>query len=212
MMIEQFKKELIQKLGEEKPAWNAHRKVMSHRQPIEDLSMKIANARKSAVLLLIYPHKKQLHTVFIKRPTYEGVHSGQIALPGGAEEEEDKSLLHTALREAEEELAIHAKTTDVLGALSPLYVPPSNFLIEPYVAFQPERPIFQADVFEVAEVVECPLINLVGEDKLIDNQRVSSVNGKMLVKGFRLNYHLIWGATAMILNEFKFFLASNSVN
>lgn len=208
----QFKAELKQKLAEKKPAWEAHRKVMEHRKPLEELSKKLEQARKSAVLLLIYPKNKVLHTVFIKRPTYEGVHSGQIALPGGAEEAEDQSLMHTALREAEEELAIQAKPTEVLGTLSSLYVPPSNFLIEPYVAFQDQRPTFKADVFEVAEVVECSLSQLVGEDKLLSNQLVNSSRGEMMVSGFRLNEHLIWGATAMIVKEFAEILDSLNEN
>ncbi|MEX2380201.1 MAG: NUDIX domain-containing protein [Vicingaceae bacterium] len=201
-VLRQFKAELKQKLEEKKPAWEAHRKVMEHRKLVEELSKKLEQARKSAVLLLIYPKNKVLHTVFIKRPTYEGVHSGQIALPGGAEEAEDQSLMHTALREAEEELAIQAKPTEVLGTLSALYVPPSNFLIEPYVAFQDQRPTFKADVFEVAEVIECPLSQLVGEDKLLSNQLVNSSRGEMMVRGFRLKEHLMWGATAMIVKEF----------
>lgn len=200
--LDQFKKELKQKLTETKPAWKAHRKVMEHRKPLEELSKKLEQARKSAVLLLIYPKNEVLHTVFIKRPTYEGVHSGQIALPGGAEEAEDQSLMHTALREAEEELSIQAKPTEVLGTLSSLYVPPSNFLIEPYVAFQDQRPTFKADVFEVAEVIEYPLSQLVGEDKLLFNQLVHSSRGEMKVSGFRLKEHLMWGATAMIVKEF----------
>lgn len=200
--LQEFKSELKQKLKGKKPAWEAHRKVMEHRKPVEELSKKLEHARKSAVLLLIYPNNKVLHTVFIKRPTYEGVHSGQIALPGGAEEKEDQSLMYTALREAEEELAIQAKPTEVLGTLSALYVPPSNFLIEPYVAFQDQRPTFKADVFEVAEVIECPLSQLMGEEKLLANQLVHSSRGELKVSGFRLNEHLIWGATAMIVKEF----------
>lgn len=200
--LDQFTVELKNKLSEKKPAWEAHRKVMDHRKPVEELSKKLENARKSAVLLLIFPIKGLLHTVFIKRPTYEGVHSGQIALPGGAREAEDLSLMHTAIREAEEELAIKAKPTDIIGKLSSLYVPPSNFLIEPYVAVQKKEPTFKADVFEVAEVIRCPLDLLLGEDKLLFNQMVSSSRGELSVKGYRIQEHLIWGATAMIIKEF----------
>jgi 8-oxo-dGTP pyrophosphatase MutT (NUDIX family) len=115
--------------------------------------------------------------------------------------------MHTAIREAEEELAIQAKPAEIIGALSSLYVPPSNFLIEPYVAVQNKRPNFKADIFEVAEVIECPLSQLVGEDKLLSNQPVYSSRGELMVSGFRLKEHLMWGATAMIVKEFAEILA-----
>jgi 8-oxo-dGTP pyrophosphatase MutT (NUDIX family) len=210
-VFEQLKEQLRESLKGNLPAYEAHRKVMGHRKPIDTLGSIGKKARKSAVLLLVYPKEEILHTVFILRPSYPGVHSGQVGLPGGKVEPEDRNLQHTALREAREELNIQHEKLEVLGSLSPLYVPPSNFLIHPYLAFQKSRPDFIPDKREVASILECPLIQLMGEEKLVSTK--VNVNGNpMAVRGYQLQDTIIWGATGMIIKEFSEVLAQTTIS
>lgn len=195
--IERLKRRLESNL----PAHIAHKKVMQHRKSLHELGDMPKGARESAVLLLIYPKQEQAHLVYILRQSYSGVHSGQIGLPGGKVEKEDKSLQETALREANEELNIQREKVEIIGKLTPLYVPPSNFIIHPFVAFQQETPQFIPQEREVADIIEYPINNLMEKDKLIDTS-VNVLNSNMNVKGFMLHDKLLWGATAMITQEF----------
>lgn len=200
--FQSFVAELQGRLQSDLPAYAAHRKVMSDRRSVNDLQQQIKGARQSAVLILLYPHEEQLHTVFIQRSSYKGVHSGQISLPGGKFEPEDKDLQETALREAEEEVAVKASRVITLGSISPLYVPPSNFLINPYVGYHADRPRFIPEPTEVAGILETPLEVLIGDHRLRDQQIELKDGQKMDVKGFPIGDQLIWGATAMIVKEF----------
>jgi 8-oxo-dGTP pyrophosphatase MutT (NUDIX family) len=197
-----FIDELTERLKGELPAHQAHQKVMSHRSSIDQLGEQVKLAKQSAVLIFLYPHFDELHTVFIQRANYKGVHSGQIAFPGGRYELGDKILQNTALREAEEEVGVKAAEVQTLGSTSPLYVPPSNFLISPYVGFREKRPQFVAEPSEVAAIIESPLKALMGEHRLRDHKVKLADGQRMKVKGFPLQDKIIWGATAMILKEF----------
>jgi 8-oxo-dGTP pyrophosphatase MutT (NUDIX family) len=200
-MIDAFLKELKESLQGELPGVKAHQYVMSDRLPIQDLSNKLESARLSAVLIYLYLNEDRLHTTFIKRPTYKGVHSGQISLPGGKKEQDDLSLMHTAYREAEEEISIDTTEIEALGELSRLYIPPSNFLVSPYVAFQKTKPILRADKREVEQIIEVPLSVLL--KRFNYEEALVNIGGvKRRVKGFYLEENLVWGATAMIIREF----------
>ena len=200
-MIDTFLKELKESLKGELPGAKAHQYVMSNRLPIQDLSDKAESARLSAVLIYLYLNNDRLYTAFIKRPTYKGVHSGQISLPGGKMELNDLSLMHTAYREAEEEISINAKDLNDIGELSKLYIPPSNFLVSPFIGFQERKPKLIADKREVDQILEVPVAELLHrydyEEAIID---LGGVRRK--VKGFYLEENLVWGATAMIVREF----------
>ncbi|MCG2634733.1 MAG: CoA pyrophosphatase [Gammaproteobacteria bacterium] len=157
--------------------------------------------RKAAVLLLLYPGAAGTTIVLIRRPQYEGVHSGQIALPGGAWET-GESLLQTALREAEEEVGVDPAGLRVLGGLSQLYIPVSNFNIHPFVAVAERQPVFQPDPIEVAEIIQVPLGHLLHPDSRGESERDLRSWGPTLVPHIDAEGHVIWGATAMILAEF----------
>ncbi len=200
-MIDFFLKELKESLNGELPGARAHQYVMKDRLTIEDLSNNLHSARLSAVLIFLYLENDRLFTTFIKRPTYKGVHSGQISLPGGKMELNDSSLMHTAYREAEEEISINAKKIEGIGQLSKLYIPPSNFLVSPYIAFQRNKPEFIADKREVDKIIKVPLSVLLERyEYQIATVNIGGVRRK--VKGFYLEDNLVWGATAMIMREF----------
>ncbi|MGB0424803.1 MAG: NUDIX hydrolase, partial [Flavobacteriales bacterium] len=134
----------------------AHQEVMSMARPIAKAIKENPpeGMREGAVLLLLYPKGENWSTVLIKRTKYEGVHSAQIALPGGKREAGDADMSDTALREAWEEVGVPLKEVSLLGNLSDVYIPPSNFLVSAYVGVVKSRPGFVAQESEVAEILE----------------------------------------------------------
>lgn len=160
-----------------------------------------ADARQGGVLALLYPHAGRLWLPFILRATYNGVHSGQISFPGGGLEPDDDGLVDTALREAYEEVGIDPASVQVLGELSPLYIPPSNFLVQPVLGFTHDRPRFRLDPYEVAELLEVPLADLLNPRNHREEVRPLRDERLADVPYFAVQERVIWGATAMILAE-----------
>lgn len=159
------------------------------------------NARHAAVLMLLYPHEQSTYLPLIVRPTYEGVHSGQIALPGGKVEEVDRTLTNTARRETEEEIGVPVGEEQVLGSLSDLYIPPSNMVVTPVVAFTSARPTYRLQPSEVASVLDIRLDDFRNEAHQ-QTVRVSSFGGYTLdAPSYVIDGRVIWGATAMMLSE-----------
>ncbi|MBN1994574.1 MAG: CoA pyrophosphatase [Anaerolineae bacterium] len=159
--------------------------------------------REAGVLILLYPHPAthpELHLVLIRRPNYPGVHSGQISFPGGRREKEE-TYQATALRETMEEIGVLPETVEVIGPLSSLYTAPSNFCIYPFVAFSSTRPVFRPDPKEVAELIETPL-GLLLNPATRQEEVWLLPGGQRRVPFFNVFGHRVWGATAMILNEF----------
>ena len=159
--------------------------------------------RKGAVLMLFYPHPNGTYLPFIKRPSYEGVHSGQIAFPGGKFEEADGNLAITALRETEEEIGIDSSKVHLLGSLSEVYIPPSNFMVYPYIGITESLPEFDPDPLEVERVIECSFHQLLDKG----NRKIGTVRSSAgLIKApyFELAQETVWGATAMMLGEFTY--------
>jgi 8-oxo-dGTP pyrophosphatase MutT (NUDIX family) len=157
--------------------------------------------RDSGVLLLLYPVKEQLHTVFMKRPEYGGPHSGQISFPGGKYEKGDNSLVDTALRESQEEIGIPRDAVQVLGKLTPLSIPVSNFKLLPVVGFLPERPEFILDPKEVVHLIEAET-DLLLQPAIEKREILILGNQSIEVPYYDIHGHHVWGATAMILSEF----------
>ena len=171
------------------------------------------NCREAGVLVLLYPritHSQgqhplssapELHLSLIRRPEYPGVHSGQISLPGGRREG-NESLQTTSLREAQEEIGVTPEALEIIGQLSPLYTPPSNFCIYPFVALSHTRPDFQLDSKEVAELIETPLSLLLDPAICKEETWYFQNYGERRIPFFDVFGHQVWGATAMILGEF----------
>lgn len=179
-------------------------------RPFKEVALKAnPTPRESAVLVLGYEKDKIAHIVLTQRPTYEGAHSGQISFPGGKKETTDQSLMHTALREANEEIGLLQNHIDVIGEMTSLYIPPSGFLVYPYLAIATENQTFIRNQREVASIIELPVTDL------LDNGNQSSFKfpvgaGKLMVDApcFIFSGHKVWGATAMILAELKAILAN----
>lgn len=157
--------------------------------------------RNSAVLILLWQEGKQIFTVFILRPEYEGVHSNQIAFPGGKYEKYDTDFVATALREAQEEVGIIPESITILGQLTPLFIPPSRFIVYPIVGFTKTVPTFILDPVEIKEVIPCNLLDFLKPDRFIIQD--IEVQGKIIpnIPCFKIKEYFIWGATAMIFNE-----------
>jgi 8-oxo-dGTP pyrophosphatase MutT (NUDIX family) len=164
-----------------------------------------ADARQAGVLILLYPHDGAWHFPLMKRAEDGLTHGGQISLPGGSQEA-GESLQETALREACEEIGAACTDVDVLGQLSPLYIPPSNFLVTPTVGYTDRRPDFRCDPREVAELIEAPLSVLF--DRTVMKREPWTLRGATVeVPFYQIGPHKVWGATAMILSELSLLLA-----
>lgn len=158
--------------------------------------------RLSAVVALLYPGENGLKLVFIRRSEYVGIHSGQIAFPGGRYEKSDGDLQVTALRELEEEIGVAADGLEVLGSLTDLYVPPSNFMVRAYVAYTPIKPVYRIDAREVQEVLEYDLNYFFRKD-IIGVRDFTAHNSVRVTSApyYFVEDTIIWGATAMMLTE-----------
>lgn len=157
-------------------------------------------ARQSGVLALFYPHRGRLHLPLILRPTYDGTHSGQVAFPGGRSEPDDPDVTATALREAEEEIGVPPADVRVLGALTPVYILPSNYEVYPTVGWLPARPAFRLDPREVDRLLEIPLAAL--RNPAHRRREEWQLRERWAtVPFFAIHGQTIWGATAMILSE-----------
>ncbi len=158
-------------------------------------------ARLSAVLMMVYRSGEEWKLVMIKRAEYDGVHSGQIAFPGGKKEETDKNLLQTALRESEEEVGIHHSDVEIIGKISPLYIPVSNMCVHPYIGYLISKPVFVKQDKEVQSVLSIPLKKLLSEETRT-KAIFQGANYKIEAPCYQVNDYKIWGASAMILSEF----------
>lgn len=185
------------------PAMRAHKLMMPETRRLpEPLIPFDSPARQSAVLLLLYPKQEELYTCFIRRAQDGRVHGGQIAFPGGKTESQDKSVVETALRETHEEIGIDAHEIDVLGQLTEIYIPASNYCVYPVVAYTSKQLIFEPDPTEVDEVIESPLnCFLLPKSRRIANIPLHGFNVR--APYYQLNKaDKLWGATAMIMAEF----------
>lgn len=163
-----------------------------------------ADAFKAGVLALFYPKHDDWHIVLIERGSDnpKDRHKGQISFPGGRYEESDGDLSVTALREAEEEVGANAAAIQLLGPLTDLYIPVSNFVVHPYVGFLEERPDFVPQVSEVHAILEVPYRKL-QDPKTVDRIDLKITEQLTLrkVPYFNIEGKIVWGATAMMLNE-----------
>jgi 8-oxo-dGTP pyrophosphatase MutT (NUDIX family) len=172
------------------------RELMDYSQPDD--------AILSSVLILLFPDSmNRISIILILRPEYDGVHAGQISLPGGKYESSDENLEFTALREAQEEVGVDISTIRIIGSLTELYIPPSNYIVSPYVGYIAEMPHFKGDPDEVQKIIVIELDELIREEAVVVKEFTVSSGLKVTAPCFEVKGNQIWGATAMILSEFK---------
>jgi len=199
--FQEFIMKLEQRLKQPLPGRDAQVKMAPY--PVDENRFKqnlTRPAKLSGVMALLYPHDNEIYLPLIKRPTYEGAHSGQISFPGGKYEKEDLNLKNTALRETHEEIGVHPDHVEVVGQLSEMFIIASNFKVLPSVGYVPAKPKFIPEVQEVEEVLEVSLTDLYDLSKRgVEPMRF----GDYTIQSpyFDVQGHVVWGATAMMLSE-----------
>ncbi|HLP50998.1 MAG TPA: CoA pyrophosphatase [Chitinophagales bacterium] len=204
----QFIDELRAELSRPLPGETAqYRMAPSYRPRLTPQQIAALNPRISGVMLLLYERAGLLNIAFTQRKTYEGVHSGQMSFPGGKKDEEDNDLVQTALRETEEEIGLDRNRIEIIGRLSELYIPPSNFLVYPSVGFVEQVTEFVPQPTEVEKVVEVPVDFFLNQQNINMQTEIKVMGGTIVrVPAYHFNGHVIWGATAIMLSEFTFIL------
>ncbi|WP_028375513.1 NUDIX hydrolase [Leeuwenhoekiella sp. MAR_2009_132] len=177
-------------------------------EALNELDIEARKPRWAGVMSLFYPHKVSGETmlVLILRKTYKGVHSNQVGFPGGKAEDFDENIQETALRETEEEIGVDRTSIEVFKKLTKVYIPPSNFWVQPFIGIVRHTPKFVKEDSEVEAILEVPLAEFLSETSII-SQTVDTSYGKMVdVPAFLLTEKVVWGATAMMLSEVKWAL------
>lgn len=203
--MESFGKDLIKKIKKaELEGAQAHglfsppyRDVLSYEQIMEK------NPKFAAVNIVLYLKDNEWFFPLILRSENErDRHSGQISLPGGKKEELDINFSDTAIRETSEEIGIEKHYLRIIREISPIYIPPSNFFVYPYISYTKKNPTFILQETEAVEVIEFPITSFLHLSDTPELMALSGTGGKE-VPVINFNGYIIWGATAMILSEFS---------
>ena len=183
------------------PGIKGHQLLMpSYRNSLDLEAVASKNPKRAGVLVHLFEGVDGIEVLLMKRPEYDGTHSGQVSFPGGKFEDGDHTLENTAYREAFEEVGLRREELLPLGELSWLYIPPSNFYVEPYVTYSPALPELVLEEKEVAYTLSIPLISIC-DGSILRDAEVMTKYGALRVPAFHWRGEVIWGATAMILGE-----------
>jgi len=206
LLLEHLRNQLQKPL----PGENAHATMAPYRKAGSVEAAKDKKPIPSAVMVLLFPENGRIKIALIKRNEYNGTHSAQISFPGGKKDQQDRSLLETAIRETKEEIGVEINENDILGELTPLYIPPSNFMVTPFIAVKKTKPDFIPDIKEVSYIVIFP-IELLKENSIVKETMVTVGSGMLLnVPYYDIEGEIVWGATAAILSELKEMLRSST--
>ena len=214
MTLSELTSLLFQEINFNLPGEQAHELMAPYkREKASSINIPDKNPKQSAVLMLIYPKNDIPHFTLIQRTAYKGTHGGQISFPGGKQEAEE-SLKETALRETFEEIGVAPDKIQVLGEITQIYIPPSNFLVSPFVGFVDFEPVFTPEVKEVEEIIEVKISDLTDDSnikqKKIKVGKYTETPVLIDVPYFDLNHNTVWGATATILSEVRQMLINGS--
>lgn len=196
-MHSDFFKNLKNEISKDLPGISAQLKMAPEERPFGH-NKTMLNA---GVLILLYHKNEDIHLALIQRPEYNGPHSGQISLPGGKFENDDITLVQTALRESFEEIGADTNEVDVLGMLTPLQIPVSNYFVQPVVGLYNSNRPFKPDLTEVEKILEIRLRDLINPENKSVKEFVFG-NLRFNAPIYKPDNLVIWGATAMILAEF----------
>jgi 8-oxo-dGTP pyrophosphatase MutT (NUDIX family) len=200
---------LIERFTQDLPGELAHAPYKRYRQQFEQSSA-AQNRRAAAVALHFYLKDEAWHFILIERSTYNGQHSGQMAFPGGKPDPSDPHLEFTARRESFEEIGIPLHHGQHIKTLSTVWIPVSGFEVSPFVFLHEQAPLLQPDPREVKEIISVALSDLLKEESCI--QKDIHIPGGAILKDhpcFLLNDKIVWGATALMLNEVRMMLSNS---
>ncbi len=202
-MYHDFIAKLQEEINKGLPGWDAQKKLAPPNRPKEQFIAATENTpRESGVLVWLYPKGNTIYTRLILR--VEGrVHSGQVAFPGGKKEETDKSFWNTALREAQEEVGLPTEQIKLVGALTPLYIPPSNFWVNPFIGTSDTYMPATINKTEVQACFDVDIIQLLQPKTKTEGPITLSSGEQRITPFYTLEGHTVWGATAMILSELE---------
>ena len=169
-----------------------------------NLSIDKQKVRSAAVLSLIYKNEnREAAMVLTRRRIYKGIHSNQISFPGGKPEKNDLDLQSTAIRETEEEIGIQKNKIVLIRQLTDVFIPPSNFLVSPFLGYLDSTPLFIKQDSEVESIISVRIKDLMSDEYLTHQLMDTSYATKIDVPAFDFDGHIVWGATAMMLSEIK---------
>jgi 8-oxo-dGTP pyrophosphatase MutT (NUDIX family) len=204
MKFEEFTSRLERRLQQPLPGAGAHEALRAYSSSGTLPQFKHTIPPKpGSVLILFYPDEAgKVIFPLIKRPDYAGAHSGQVSFPGGKMEPGEDHVT-TALREAWEEIGVDVREPQVIGRLTEFFVIPSNFLIVPVIAFMNRRPQFVPHVREVSRIIEASMDIISAPDAIQEKEILAGGQYKLMAPHFEIDGEVVWGATAMILNELR---------
>ena len=188
-------------VGNDVPGEWQHRKMQGNYNKSFKLPFSKNNSTPAAVLILLYLENNEIHFFLTKRSNELEHHKGQISLPGGTQEENEK-LIHTALRETQEEIGINKTSISIIGSMTPLFVPVTGFMINPFFGYSLNKLEPTPNPLEVEAIFSVNILDLLNEANQTIEQR--NIRGyDVEVPYFKLNNYEVWGATSMILSEFR---------
>ncbi|WP_339896027.1 CoA pyrophosphatase [uncultured Algibacter sp.] len=206
MRFEEFLKSVSKIKNIALPAEASHFKMVPpfRQELLKKQEKAIKKAKHAGVLALFYPDEDmETKFVLILRKAYKGVHSAQVAFPGGKLEAQDISLQDTALRETFEEVGVPIDAVKIVRNISQVYIPPSNFYVQPFIGVTQTTPKFIKQDDEVEVLIEIDLEHFLDEQSLVSKKVKTSYSIEVEVPAFKLNDFVVWGATAMMLSEIK---------
>jgi len=201
MDFQRFITQLKITINKDLPGEESHQKMrVIYDQSIELPFSKI-NSIPAAVLILLYLADNEIYFFLTKRTDELKHHKGQISLPGGTQEGNEK-LIDTALRETQEEIGINKTSISIIGTITPLFVPVTGFMIYPFIGYSLNKLNPKPDPVEVATIFSVNISDLLNKENRTTEQR--NIRGyDVQVPYFKLNDYQVWGATSMILSEFR---------
>lgn len=184
------------------PGQDAQFKMAAYyRNRLDEKEIAAKQPKIGAVMVLLVWKEEQWQITLMKRPPYDGTHGGQVSFFGGKVEEQDETLMDTAIREAGEEGGFDLEQINFVGPLSPLYIQASNFLVHPFIFYSESELNFNPDTNEVESIFFIPLLTYFkhkGDSKIILNSGFS-----FDAPAYLFEDKIIWGATAMMLSELE---------
>ncbi len=205
MNFRDFEKQIVKVTKMELPGEAVQFKMapIERLQELKRIAKEKNTAKKAGVMVLFYPSENlETHLILILRKTYKGVHSAQVGFPGG-KLEEGETIQDAALRETEEEVGIPRDAISVLKKLTEIFIPPSNFFVQPFLGITTDTPKFVPQEVEVEALIEVSLVDFMDDGNITTQNLSTSYATSIEVPAFKLNEHIIWGATAMMLNEVR---------